>query len=66
MAGMEYMEQSQICGFHMLDVFDTIPLFPSRHYNEPVLLHLLPPASTSLAVIKVKLANQAYMSENKT
>jgi hypothetical protein len=25
-AGMELMERSQACGFHMFDVFDTIPL----------------------------------------
>ena len=38
MAGMEQMEYyqtHQTPGFH---VFDTIPLFHSRHYNEAVLL----------------------------
>jgi hypothetical protein len=28
MAGMEFMELSQTCGFHMFDVFDTIPFQP--------------------------------------
>jgi hypothetical protein len=27
-AGMELMELSQACGFHMFDVFDTVPCIP--------------------------------------
>lgn len=28
MAGMELMEQSQTCGFHIFGVFDTVPFIP--------------------------------------
>jgi hypothetical protein len=30
MAGMELMEQSQTCGFHMFDVLDTFPFIPFK------------------------------------
>lgn len=34
-------KQSQTCGFHMLEVFDTFHLFQSSQYNEPTLIYTL-------------------------